>query len=119
NTRVKQRDDHLRTADFFDAAKFPTITFKTTKVEKKDGQVTLVGDMTMRGVKKEVRLPVTMSGPVKDQQGNMRVGLEGKLTLNRKDFGINYNAVLENGAAMVGEEVAIEIDVEAVLQKDK
>jgi polyisoprenoid-binding protein YceI len=117
NTGVTKRDDHLRTADFFDAAKFPTITFKTTKIEKKDGQTTLVADMTMRGVKKEVRLPVTVSGPVKDQSGAMRIGFEGKLTLNRKDFGINYNAALESGVAMVGEQVAIEIDVEAVLQK--
>lgn len=117
NTGVKMRDDHLRTADFFDAAKFPTIAFKTKSVEKKDDQVILVADFTMRGVTKEIRLPVKINGPVKDQQGETRYGLEGKIIVKRKDYGINFNAVLETGVAMVGEEVAIEINMEAVQQK--
>ena len=118
NTGVKERDDHLRSEDFFDAAKHETITFKTKSIEDKDGQTLLVADFTIRGVTKEVRLPVKLSGPVKDQQGDTRIGLEGKLTINRKDYGIKFNTALESGVAMVGEEGAIEVNIEAVLQKD-
>src|SRR5262245_13404075 len=118
NTGVKQRDDHLRTPDFFDAARFPTITFKTRGVEKKDDQVVLVADLTMRDVKKEVRIPITLSGPVKDPERGMCIGLVGKLTLNRKDYGINYSAALETGVAVVGEEISIEINIEATQQKE-
>ena len=117
NTGVKQRDDHLRSADFFDAAKHPVMTFKTKSVEKKDDRNVLVADFTIRGVTKEVRLPVKLSGPVKDQEGKTRIGLEGKLTINRKDYGINFNAAVESGVAMVGEEVSIEVNIEAVRQE--
>jgi polyisoprenoid-binding protein YceI len=119
NTGVQMRDDHLRTADFFDAGKFPTITFKTKSVERKDDQITLLADFTMRGVTKEIRLPVKINGPIKDQEGTTRIGLEGRITVKRKDYGINFNAVLESGVAMVGEEVAIEINMEAVQQKSE
>ncbi|MHC1730275.1 MAG: YceI family protein [Syntrophobacteraceae bacterium] len=117
NTGVKQRDDHLRTPDFFDAATYPVITFKTKKVEKSGDTTVLVADYTMRGVTKELRLPVKMSGPIKDPQGNIRIGLEAKTNLNRKDYGINYSGVLESGAALVGEDVALEINAEAIKEK--
>jgi polyisoprenoid-binding protein YceI len=110
NTRVHQRDNHLRGADFFDAAKYPVITFKTKRVESSGGQTRLIGDFTMHGVTKELVLPVTLSGPVKDPQGNVRIGLEAGAKLNRKDYGINYSA------ALVGVEVAIEINAEAIKQ---
>jgi polyisoprenoid-binding protein YceI len=116
NTGVKMRDDHLRSADFFDADKHPVITFKTKSVEKKDDQTVLVADFTIRGVTKEVRLPMKLSGPIKDQEGKTRIGVEGKLAINRKDYGINFNAVLETGVAMVGEEVSIEVNIEAIQQ---
>jgi polyisoprenoid-binding protein YceI len=104
-----------RTADFFDAAKYPTITFKTKRVEKDgSGQVVLIADFTMRGVTKELRLPAKMSKPTKDPWGGVRVGLEAKAKLNRKDYGINYNELLERGAMAVGEEVGVEINTEAV-----
>ena len=115
DTGVEKRDNHLRTADFFDEAKYPTITFKTKRVEKGDGeQPILIADFTMRGVTKELRLPAKMSKPTKDPWGGVRVGLEAKAKLNRKDYGINYNELLETGAMPVGEEVELEINTEAV-----
>lgn len=115
DTGVEKRDNHLRTAEFFDAAKYPTITFKTKRVEKDgSGQVVLIADFTMRGVTKELRLPAKMSKPTKDPWGGVRVGLEAKTKLNRKDYGINYNELLETGAMAVGEEVELEINTEAV-----
>jgi polyisoprenoid-binding protein YceI len=114
NTGIERRDNHLRTADFFEAAKYPEITFKTKKVEKAGDQTILIGDFTMRGVTKELRLPVTLSGPVKDPQGNMRIGLEAKTTVSRKEYGMKFNAVMESGGLMVGDDVTIEINAEAV-----
>jgi len=113
NTGMEKRDNHLRTADFFDAAKYPLITFKSKRVEKNGEQTVLIADFTMRGVTKELRLPVTLSGPVKDPMGNTRIGLEAKTTVNRKDYGIQFNALMETGGLMVGEEVALEINAEA------
>jgi polyisoprenoid-binding protein YceI len=116
NTGVPMRDNHLRKPDFFDATNHPTINFQTKKVEQSGGKTVLVADFTMRGVTKELRLPVKLSGPVKDPQGKTRIGLEATAKVNRKDYGINYNAMLESGAAAVGEEVTIEINAEAVKQ---
>jgi polyisoprenoid-binding protein YceI len=118
DTGVKQRDDHLRSADFFDATKYPVITFTTKSVEKKDDQFVLIADFTIRGVTKVVRLPVKLNGPIKDQDGKTRIGLEGKLTINRKGYGMNFDAVLETGVALVGEEVSIEVNIEAVQQAE-
>lgn len=116
NTRIQQRDDHLRSADFFDATNHPTITFKTKRVEMTGGQIVLIADFTMRGVTKELRLPAKLTGPTKDPWGNTRIGLEASAKLNRKDYGINYHQVLEAGALAVGEEVEIEINAEAIKQ---
>jgi polyisoprenoid-binding protein YceI len=119
DTGVKQRDDHLRTADFFDAANHPTITFKTKRVETgKDGAATLIADFTMRGVTKELKLPLKLSGPAKDPWGKTRIGLEAKTKLNRKDYGIKYHEVLESGVLAVGDEVDLEINAEAVKETD-
>src|ERR1043165_7024599 len=117
DTGVEQRDDHLRTPDFFDAKSYPTITFKTKRVEPTSDGVVMIADFTMRGVTKELRLPVTLSKPIKDPWGSTRVGLEAKAKLNRKDYGIKYNDLLESGVAAVGDEIEIEINAEAV--KDK
>jgi len=115
DTGVEKRDNHLRTAFLFDAEKYPTITFKTKRVEKSGGgQLVLIADFTMRGVTKELRLPAMMSKTTKDPWGGVRVGLEAKTKLNRKDYGINYHQVLETGAMAVGEEVELEINTEAV-----
>jgi polyisoprenoid-binding protein YceI len=114
DTGVQKRDDHLRTADFFDAARHPTITFKTKRIETTGGQIVLIADFTMRGVTKELRLPARLAGPAKDPWGNLRIGLEARTKLNRKDYGINYHQVLETGALAVGEEVELEINAEAI-----
>ena len=114
DTGVQQRDNHLRTPDFFDAAKHPTITFKTKRIEMTGGQIVMIADFTMRGVTKELQLPAKLAGPAKDPWGNLRIGLEAKTKLNRKDYGINYHQVLETGALAVGEEVELEINAEAV-----
>lgn len=116
NTRIQQRDDHLRSADFFDATNHPTITFKTKRVEMTGGQIVLIADFTMRGVTKELRLPPKLTELTKDPWGSTRIGLEASAKLNRKDYGINYHQVLEAGALAVGEEVEIEINAEAIKQ---
>ena len=107
NTGIEKRDKHLRTADFFDAAKYPEITFKSKRVEQSGNKTILIGDFTTRAVTKELRLPVTLSSPVKDPQGNTRIGLEAKATINRKDYGMNKGGT-------VGNEVTIEIKAEAI-----
>lgn len=119
DTGVQKRDDHLRTADFFDAANHPTITFKTKRVESAGGQTVMIADFTMRGVTKEIRLPTTLSGPIKDPWGAQRIGVQAKAKLNRKDYGIKYHQVLEKGILAVGDEVEISINAEAVKEAGK
>jgi polyisoprenoid-binding protein YceI len=114
DTGVPQRDADLRSANFFDVQKDPTITFQSKRVEKKGDQFLLIGDYTMHGVTKELTLPVTLSGPIKDPWGNSRIGLEARTKVNRKDYGMTYNKVLEAGGLMVGDEVQIDINAEAV-----
>ena len=117
DTGIAKRDEHLRSPDFFDVAKYPTITFQSKRVEKKGNQMVLVGDYTMHGVTKELALNLTLNGPIKDPMGSTRVGLEAKGKLNRKDYGLAYNKVLETGGVMIGEEVELEIDAEAIKAK--
>src|SRR5439155_23996488 len=113
DTGVAQRDDDLRSANFFDVEKYPTITFKSKRVQKKGDETLLVGDYTMHGVTKELSLPIRLTGPIKDPWGNTRIGLEARTKLNRKDFGMVYNKALETGGLVVGDEVEIEINGEA------
>ena len=117
DTGVAQRDQDLRSANFFDVEKLPTITFKSKRVEKKGEEFVLVGDFTMHGVTKELSLPVKLSGPVKDPWGNSRIGLETRTKLSRKEYGMTYNKALEAGGLVVGDEVEIEINAEAVKEK--
>ena len=112
DTDVEKRDNHLRSPDFFDAEKFPTITFESTGV---DGQ-TLTGKFTMHGVTKEISLPFTIKGPIKDPMGNVHLALQAKTKLDRKDYGISWNKTLDAGGLMVGEEVNIEINGSFVKQ---
>lgn len=112
DTDNEQRDEHLRSADFFDAEKYPSIVFKSKKIEKrKDGHVA-VGDLTIRDVTKEIELPFEMTGVVKDPWGNTKIGVEGELVIDRRDFGLTWSKVLETGALVVGNDVEIEISVE-------
>lgn len=115
NTREPKRDDHLKSADFFDVAKHPTIEFKSTKVEKagSDEKLKVHGNLTMRGVTKPVVLDVEFPATeVKDPWGNAKRGATATTTINRKDFGLNWNKALEAGGLLVGDEVKITIDLE-------
>jgi polyisoprenoid-binding protein YceI len=119
NTRNQKRDDHLRTNDFFNAEKFPTMTFRSKRVENvRPGGFDLVGDLTIRDVTREVVLKVDgPTAPIKDPQGNRRVGASASTSISRKDFGVNWNRAVEAGGVVVGDEVKIEIDVQAVEKK--
>ena len=114
DTNEPRRDQHLRSADFFDVANNPTITFKSTSVKAngKDGFL-VTGDLTLHGVTKPVTLPVTLLGEGKDPMGNEKMGLETSVTLNRKDFGLTWNRALETGGMLVGDEVKVQISIEA------
>ena len=109
-----QRDAHLKSAEFFDAEKYPQMTFKSTKVEKKgEEDYAVTGDLTLHGVTKPVTFAVEgPSAPGKDPWGNTRIGLSASTKINRKDFGLSWNAALETGGVLVGEEVQISIDVQ-------
>ena len=115
DTEVEARDKHLRTADFFDAEKYPEMTFKSTGVERKgkNGYV-LHGDLTIKGVTKPVALPFTIAGAVKDPWGNTRFGVEAETKINRRDFQINYGNAFAGGGLDVGNEVTISLRLEAV-----
>lgn len=116
NTNVQKRDEHLRSADFFDVAKFPTMTFFSKKVAKsgKD-KLKITGDLTLHGVTKQVVLDV--EGPSKESKdpwGNIRKGATATTKINRKDFGLVWNAALETGGVVVGEEITITLEIEMI-----
>jgi len=118
NTREPKRDGHLKSPDFFDVAKFPAITFKSKQVSKANGVIQVKGDLTIRGVTKEVVL--TVDGPTpeqKDPWGNARIGASATTKINRADWGLTWNKALEGGGVMVGDEVTITLDLEAVKHK--
>jgi polyisoprenoid-binding protein YceI len=113
-TNDPKRDEHLKTPDFFDVASHPTITFRSTSVKAAGKDVyDVTGELTMRGVTKQVTLPVTVLGEGKDPWGNEKMGFALATTLNRKDYGINWNKALDQGGLLVGDEVKVEISVEA------
>lgn len=118
STGVPKRDGHLKSADFFDVKKHPTLTFTSKQVKKiSDSQLTVIGDLTLHGVTKEVELMVSgLSDNTKDPWGNTRKGAKGTTKINRKDFGIIWNATLDNGGLLIGEEVEINIDLELIKQ---
>lgn len=117
DTDNEKRDGNLKGAEFFDAAKFPEITFKTKKIEKRGDQFVATGDLTMKGVTKEVQIPFSITAPIKDPFGaGMRIGLKGSMVINRKDYGISWNKVMDSGGVMLGDEVTVQLSAEA-LQK--
>lgn len=120
DTGVAARDKHLRTADFFEVEKFPTLTFKSTRVERKgkDAYV-LHGDLTLKGVTKPVQLPFRLTGAIKDPRGSTRFGVEAQAKINRRDFGVNYGGPLTGGGLQVGDEVNINLHLEALLPAAK
>ncbi len=114
------RDEHLRSGDFFLADEHPTITFTSTGVRDVSGDsFTLVGDFTVRGVTQPIELKAEFLGAGKDPWGNEKVAFEGRTTINRKDYGLNWNAALETGGFLVSDEVEITIEVQAALQSDE
>lgn len=115
NTRNAKRDAHLKSADFFDAATHPTLTFASKQVYETGGVVHIKGDLTMRGVTREVDLQ--LEGPVeqiKEASGRTRIGASARTRISRKDFGLTWNKMLESGGAVVGDEVTITLDIAAV-----
>jgi polyisoprenoid-binding protein YceI len=120
DTRVPDRDNDLRSEKFFDVAHYPSITFKSRKVEQlAPGKLKVTGDLTIRGTTKEVVLDVEgPTAPMKDPWGNTRTAANATTKINRQDFGVKWNATLDNGGVVVGDDVSIIIDVELV-KKDK
>jgi polyisoprenoid-binding protein YceI len=117
DTREDKRDAHLRSADFFDVEKFPTLTFKSRRVQAIKGDAfQLVGDLTIKGITREVVLDVEVEGFQKDPWGNHKAGFTASTRVNRKDFGLTWNAALETGGVLVSDDIKIALDVQ-LLQK--
>lgn len=113
NTNEEKRDQHLKSPDFFDVATYPVITFKSTKVEPRANGFNVIGDLTIHGVTKPVTLVAeSLPAPIKDPYGNLRTGTEATAKINRKDFGLAFDKNIDNGGALVGDDVDITIDVE-------
>lgn len=114
DTGTPDRDAHLRSADFFHVEAYPTLTFVSTAIEARGGdEYAVTGDLTMRGVTKRITLPVTFLGKAKDPWGNEKLGFEAETTINRKDYGLTWNAALETGGFLVGDEVKISVSIQA------
>jgi polyisoprenoid-binding protein YceI len=112
DTDNEGRDNHLKSPDFFDVEKFPEMTFKSKRIEKaKDGFVA-VGDLTIHGVTKEIRLPFQIVGIVDDPSGNTKMGVEASITIDRRDYGLTWSKTIETGALVVGNDVDIELSLE-------
>jgi len=116
STGDTQRDGHLKSADFFDAEKFPTLNFKSTKVVRKgEAEYNVTGDLTIHGITKPATFAVEgPSAPAKDPWGNTRIGLSAATKINRKDFGLGWNSALETGGVLVGEDVNIALEVQFI-----
>jgi polyisoprenoid-binding protein YceI len=114
DTREPQRDAHLKSPDFFEVEKYPTLEFASTRIEGDAGSFTIYGNLTIRGVTREVALKTEFEGRAADPWGGQRIGYSASTTINRKDFGLGWNAALETGGVMVGDEVRIELEVQAV-----
>ena len=113
DTANTARDNHLRSPDFFDVEKFPTLTFVSTKIEEAGRGYRATGNLTLHGVTRTITFPFTITGPNKGFQGEARAGVQAKFTVNRKDFGLTWNRQVE-GVNAVGEQVEIELDLEAI-----
>ncbi|WAL63192.1 YceI family protein [Amycolatopsis cynarae] len=117
DTRNADRDAHLRSNDFLKMDEYPEITFRSTKIEQTgDDTFDVTGELTIRGVTRPVTVPLTYEGSAQDPFGNTRIGFEGSATINRKDFGITWNAALETGGVLVGDKVVLEFEISAIKQ---
>jgi polyisoprenoid-binding protein YceI len=121
DTRQDERDAHLRSADFLDAARFPAITFRGRRIEgiPLEGDFRLVGDLTIRGITRQVALDASQAGRVTDPSGNERAGFRARTRIDRTDFGLTWNQALEAGGVLVGNEVRISAEVELVRQSEQ
>jgi polyisoprenoid-binding protein YceI len=118
DTDVPDRDTHLKSPDFFDVAKFPSLTFASSRIVPAGGdRYEVKGTLTMRGIQKEITLPVTFLGFAKDPWGNEKAGFEFETKLNRKDFGMVWNAALDTGGFILGDEVTVSINLETLREK--
>ncbi|MBV8067301.1 MAG: YceI family protein [Candidatus Eremiobacteraeota bacterium] len=115
DTREEQRDAHLRSADFFDVEKFPQLIFESTRIDGTPQSFSIDGRLTIHGVTRDVTLNGSFGGRATDPWGGLRVGYAAHGTINRKDFGLAWNAAMETGGVVIGDEVRIELNVEAVL----
>jgi polyisoprenoid-binding protein YceI len=114
DTRTGQRDDHLRSGDFFDVERFPTITFRSRRIERDGDDLRVSGDLTIRDVTREVTLAVTPEGRGTDPWGGVRAGFSATTKIAREDFGLTYNQALETGGVLIGNDVKIAIEVELI-----
>ncbi len=119
DTRAEQRDQHLRSADFFDVERYPELTFTSTRIARDGGGYRVTGDLTMHGVTRAVDLRATEEGRTRDPWGNDRIAFSASATLNRKDYGLGWNQLLETGGVVVGDEIKIALDAELVKQPDR
>lgn len=118
DTANKKRDNHLKASDFFDAAKYPDVKFWSTKVDfLGDNKYQVTGDFTMKNVKKPITLDVTLVGPIKDPWGNKRFGATVNGEVNRQDYGLSFNKVMETGGLLVGDNVKINVELEVIYKK--
>lgn len=119
DTHNAERDRHLRSDDFFAADRYPTITFDSSRIVRTSGDTyDVTGTLTIRDVAREITLPITYLGTAKDPWGNARAGFETELTINRKDFGLSWNAALETGGFLVGDEVRVSLSIQAIAESD-
>lgn len=116
---VEQRDAHLRSPDFLDVENYPTMTFRSSRTEVNGDEYKLHGDLTIKGVSKPVELDIDYNGTATDPYGSLRVGFDGRTTINRKDWGLGWNVALETGGILVGEKVKIELDISAIRRTDQ
>jgi polyisoprenoid-binding protein YceI len=115
DTNERDRDAHLRSADFFEVEKIPTLSFRSTRIQRTAGdRFAVTGDLTIHSVTRSVTFDASLLGTAKDPWGNERIAFEAETTINRKDFGLTWNAALETGGFLVGDEVAIAVSVQAV-----
>jgi polyisoprenoid-binding protein YceI len=118
DTGVEPRDQHLRTSDFFQVDEYPTMTFVSTSIDTKpSGEFTVSGDVTLRGVTKPIVITGEFNGLIDDPQGEKRAAATATTTINRKDFGVSYNAALEAGGVALGDDVTISLELQVLLQK--
>ena len=114
DTQVADRDTHLRSPDFLDVAKYPELAFRSKRIEKAGAGYRVIGDLTLRGVTREVALEAEFGGTAKDPWGNERAAFAAKTSLDRREYGLTWNAALEAGGVLVGEKVEVSIELEAV-----